>query len=68
MKHVKTHTKRNESISMMKVISGLVIVFFAMVMIFQRNKTTDLQFVRNMPEEFIHNAPNTQRDYLFQDE
>jgi hypothetical protein len=40
-----------------------------MTMLFQKDiQTTELQFVWNMDETFIHNAPNTQRDYLFEDE
>ena len=68
MKHIKKHIKNISKQGMKKILSGLVILFFAMVMIFQRTETTPLQFVRNMDEEFLHNAPNTQRDYLFEDE
>ncbi len=68
MKHLKKQIRNISKESMKKVTSGLVILFFAMVMIFQRTETIELQFVWNMDEEFIHNAPNTQRDYLFEDE
>lgn len=40
-----------------------------MVMIFQKDSSsTQLQFVRNADEVFMHNAANTQWDYLFEDE
>ena len=46
----------------------MVFVFFAMVIIFQKDTThTELQFVRNSSETSVHNAANQQRDYLFQD-
>jgi hypothetical protein len=53
---------------MKKILSGLVVLFFAMVMIFQRTEITELKFVWNMDEILLHNAPNTQWDYLFEDE
>lgn len=59
---------------MKKTVTTLVLLFFAMVMIFQKDSpTTQLQFVRNMDETFLHNAANentipSQRDYLFQNE
>ncbi len=55
---------------MKKTATTLVLLFFAMVMIFQKDttKTTELQFVRNTDEVFVHNAANQQWDYLFQDE
>ena len=53
---------------MKKWISGLVILFFAIVMIFQKDTpNNELQFVRNSSETSLHNAANQQRDYLFQD-
>jgi len=71
MKHLKKISKE----SIKKWATTLVIIFFAMVMIFQKDAptTTDLQFVWNMDEITSHNAPNenatpSQRDYLFQDE
>lgn len=49
-------------------MTTLVLLFFAMAMIFQKDtSTTELQFVRNNSEVFVHNAAQ-QRDYLFQDE
>jgi len=49
-------------------VTTLVLLFFAMAMIFQKDtSTTELQFVRNNSEVFVHNAAQ-QRDYLFQDE
>ncbi len=54
---------------MKKSMSTLVLLFFAMVMLFQKDiSTTELQFVRNDDEVFLHNAPNTQWDYLFENE
>lgn len=53
---------------MKKWVSTLVILFFAMVMIFQKDtSTTEIQFVRNSDAATTHNAANQQRDYLFQD-
>lgn len=55
---------------MKKAMTTLVLLFFAMVMIFQKESPVEmeLQFVRNMDEVFMHNAPDTQREYLFEDE
>jgi hypothetical protein len=53
---------------MKKGITTLVLTFFLMVMIFQKDSpTSQLSFVRNTDEAFVHNAAQ-QRDYLFQDE
>jgi len=53
---------------MKKGLTTLVLLFFAMVMIFQKDSPkTGLQFVRNDSEVFVHNAAQ-QRDYLFQNE
>lgn len=55
---------------MKKWVTTLVLLFFAMVMLFQKDAiTTQLQFVRNDSESFVnvHNAAQQQRDYLFQD-
>ncbi len=52
-----------------KIISTSILVFFATIIIFQKDtNTTELQFVRNTDEVFMHNAANQQRDYLFEDE
>jgi len=49
-------------------MSACILIFFAMVMLFQKEGTaTELQFVRNSDETTTHNAAN-QRDYLFQNE
>lgn len=59
---------------MKKGSTTLVLLFFAMVMIFQKDtQNTEFQFVRNGDESSIHgvandNAPASQRDYLFQNE
>lgn len=66
-KHLQKHLKINEN-AYKKTWVTLVMIFFAMVMIFQKDATnTQLQFVRNADEQFVHNAAQ-QRDYLFQDE
>ena len=47
----------------------VIILLFGMTMLFQKDTwNTEMQFVWNMDETFIHNAPNTQRDYLFENE
>ncbi|MCX6824230.1 MAG: hypothetical protein NT085_03820 [candidate division SR1 bacterium] len=70
-------TVRGQKVSkemMKKGVTTLVLIFFAMVMIFQKDApSTELQFVRNMNETSIHgvaneNPPPSQRDYLFQNE
>ncbi len=69
MKHLKRQFKKFDKDLIKKWLSGLVIIFFVMVMLFQKDATTaQLQFVRNADEVFMHNAANTQRDYLFEDE
>lgn len=70
MKHLKKHLQKISKDTMKKTATTLVLLFFAMVMIFQKDttKTTELQFVRNTDEVFVHNAANQQWDYLFQDE
>ena len=55
---------------MKKWMTSIVLLFFAMVMIFQKDApSVELQFVRNDSESFVdvHNAAQ-QRDYLFQNE
>ncbi len=69
MKHLRHHLKTINKKNIKKTITTLVLLFFAMTMLFQKEQSqTELQFVWTMNEEFLHNAPNTQRDYLFQDE
>ena len=69
MKHIKKQAKKINKESIKKAISMLVILFFAMVMLFQKDVwNTQLQFVWNADEVFMHNAANTQWDYLFEDE
>lgn len=59
---------------MKKGITTLVLLFFAMVMIFQKDTPNgELQFVRNSDQSLIHGVANntppaSQRDYLFQNE
>jgi len=68
-KHLSKHIKNINKDVMKKSMSTLVLLFFAMVMLFQKDiSTTELQFVRNDDEVFLHNAPNTQWDYLFENE
>ncbi len=73
MKHVKKqiqkHLKKINQTSIKKWATILTLIFFAMVMIFQKDVgQSELQFVRNADEVFMHNAADTQRDYLFQNE
>lgn len=47
----------------------LIILFFSMTMILQKDTTeAQFQFVWNMDETLVHNAANTQWDFLFEDE
>ena len=74
MKHIKKHLKKISTSTIKKAITTLVVLFFIMVMILQKDApTTELQFIWNSNESLIHNAPNdnpppNQRDYLFQNE
>jgi hypothetical protein len=69
MKHIRKHLQKINKDIMKKGITTLILLFFAMVMIFQKDSpTAQLQFIRNADEFFMHNAANQQRDYLFQDE
>ena len=74
MKHIKKHLQKISKETMKKWVTTLVLLFFAMVMIFQKDAPTQgLQFIRNADEAFIHgaaneNPPPSQRDYLFQNE
>jgi hypothetical protein len=74
MKHIKKHLQKISKEMMKKTASTVVIIFFAMVMIFQKDTpSAELQFIRNDNETFVHgaanaNAPASQRDYLFQNE
>lgn len=69
MKHITHHIKKIRKNTFKRWATVLVLLFFAMTILFQKDvQTTELQFVWNMDETFIHNAPNTQRDYLFEDE
>lgn len=73
MKHFKKkilrHYKKIPKTLLKKSGVSLLIIFFALTIIIQKDQTQpDMQFVWNMSEEFVHNAPNTQRDYLFEDE
>lgn len=74
MKHNRNQSKKISKESIKKWGTTIVLLFFAMVMIFQKDMpNTELQFVRNSDETNIHgvaneNAPSSQRDYLFQNE
>lgn len=74
MKHIKKNFKKISNASIKKGITTCVLLFFAMVMLFQKDTpNTEFQFVRNGDEGSIHgvandNAPASQRDYLFQNE
>lgn len=66
---MKKHVKAINKDMIKKWVSGLIILFFAMTMLFQKDTPEkELQFVRNMDEVFMHNAADTQRDYLFENE
>ncbi len=68
-KHLSKHIKNISKNTIKKTMSALVLLFFAMAMLFQKDASTgELQFVRNADEVFLHNAPNAQWDYLFEDE
>jgi len=74
MKHIKNQFKKIPKEAIKKGASTLVLLFFAMVMLFQKDSSnTQLQFVRNSDENLVHGAANdnptpSQRDYLFQNE
>lgn len=74
MRDKRNQSKKINKKSIKKGGTTLVLLFFAMVMIFQKDMpNTEFQFVRNSNESNIHgvandNAPASQRDYLFQDE
>ena len=69
MKRIKKHIQKIKKIDIKKGATTLVLLFFAMTMVFQKDApNTELQFIRNNAESFDHGAPNTQRDYLFEDE
>ena len=68
-KHLEKHIRNISKDAIKKTMSALVLLFFAMAMLFQKDASTaELQFVRNVDEVFVHNAPNAQWDYLFEDE
>lgn len=73
MKHLKKRIQKHYNKIPKKYIrrgtAFLVIVLFSMTLLFQKDTwEKEMQFVWNMNEEFLHNAPNTQRDYLFENE
>ncbi len=74
MKHIKNQLKKISKDSMKKGVTTLVLLFFVMVMIFQKDTPNgELQFVRNSDQSLIHGVANntppaSQRDYLFQNE
>lgn len=73
MKHLKKRIQKQYNKIPQKYIKRgttfLIILLFSMTMVFQKDTwNQELQFVWNMDETFVHNAPNTQRDYLFKDE
>lgn len=69
MKHIQNQLKKIPKEVIKKGASTLVLLFFAMVMLFQKNSSnTELQFVWNGDESTVHNAATQQRDYLFQNE
>lgn len=69
MKHIKKHLQKISKETMKKGFTTLVLLFFAMVMIFQKDSpNAQMEFVWNADEVFMHNAASQQRDYLFQDE
>lgn len=73
-KQIQRHLKKISKTSIKKWATTLTLIFFTMVMLFQKDiGTSELQFVRNADEVFMHNAANenppaSQRDYLFQNE
>jgi hypothetical protein len=74
MKHTRNQSKKISKETIKKGSTMLVLLFFAMTMIFQKDTpNTEFQFVRNSDESNIHgaandNKPASQRDYLFQNE
>jgi len=69
MKKTQQHTKKIKKIHIKKWATTLMLLFFAMTILFQKDiPKAELQFVRHIDETFLHQAPKAQRDYLFQDE
>ena len=69
MKRTRKNFKKIKKTSIKKRESALVILFFIMVIIFQKDKpNTEFQFVRNSTDMSMHAAGNKQRDYLFEDD
>ena len=74
MKHIRQHLQKISKDAIKKGSTTLVILFFAMVIIFQKDSSKqDLQFIWNSTTDITHSAPNadapaSQRDYLFQNE
>jgi hypothetical protein len=68
MKHTKKQTKKINNDNFRKGITTIILLFFVMVILFQKNtQPTELQFVWNTDTTTVHNAAQ-QRDYLFEDE
>jgi len=69
MKNIQKHIKKISKTTIKKGATALMFLFFAMAILFQKDvQKIELQFVWNMDETFLHEAPNTQRDYLFQND
>lgn len=68
-KHITKHVRNISKTTIKKGATTLILLFFAMAMLFQKDAPSgELQFVRDIDESFIHNAPGNEWDYLFQDE
>lgn len=68
MKEIRKKNEKNKKNPIRIGISSLIIVFFMITLLFQKEiPAQEFLFVRNADEAFVHNAAQ-QRDYLFQDE
>lgn len=74
MKHSQKKSRRISKKEVKNRNTWVIILFFVIVMLFQRNSaSTEFQFIRNDNEMGVHavandNPPPSQRDYLFQNE
>ena len=69
MKTIREKQEKEKNHQIKKGATLLILLFFAMVMLFQReSQTAEMIFVRNSEEVPLHGSAQQQRDYLFADE
>jgi len=69
MKHIRKHLRNISKETIKKTVTGIVLLFFATIMIFQKDAPKqEIQFIWNADTTKVHNAASQQWDYLFQDE